>query len=96
MSTKTANICLFTLVFLSFLAGAHDFSLLGNDHIAHGPLAPECSSCESFEEDSDLFIREGIEPFQPDTISLLSPILSKVLVDQGFVRSIFHPPTSIH
>ncbi len=93
MIRRTANICLLSLVFLSLLSGAHDFLGLGTDHAPCG--VPECSAYESFEEDTDLFIREGVEPFQPEAVSLLSPMLSKVLADQGFVRSVFRPPTDI-
>jgi hypothetical protein len=95
MIRGTVNICFLTLVFLSFLSGAHDFPGLGNGHVPRGLLVPECSSCACSEEDIDPFTGEGIEPFQPKPISLSFQILPEILVDQGVVRSIFRPPTFI-
>jgi hypothetical protein len=55
---------------------------------------PECSHGLSFEE-IDPFLHEGTEPYQPKNLSSLILIAPEALLDQGFVRSIFRPPTSI-
>jgi len=95
---------LVVFVIIPSLLGAHDFSPLGNipgsgsqspcDTCPIGPLMPECSHGLSFEE-IDPFLHEGTESYQPKTLSSLILIAFEAFLDQGFVRSIFRPPTSI-
>jgi hypothetical protein len=95
---------LIVLVIIPSLLGAHEFFPLENfpgsasqgpsDTDPSGPLMPECSHGPSFEE-NDPYLYEGTEPYQPKTLSSFITIPPEVLLDQGFVRSIFRPPTSI-
>ena len=95
---------LVVLVILPSLLGAHDFSRLGKNPVSGsqspcdtgpcGPLMPECSHGLSFEE-IDPFLHEDMETYQLKVVSPLIPIAPEVLLDQGVVRSIFRPPTSI-
>jgi len=104
MLRKAINILLLALVILPSLLGAHDFSQLGNipgsrsqspcDTCPIDPLMPECSHGLSFEE-IDPFLHEVTESYNPKTLSSLILIASEAFLDQGFVRSIFRPPTSI-
>jgi hypothetical protein len=102
MRKKIINTCLLILVFLSSLSGAHDFSQLGNNpgsgSQAHcnteqcNPCIPESPYCPYF-EDIDPFLHQEMEPCQPRAVSLSLPVAPEALFDQGFVRSIYRPPT---
>jgi hypothetical protein len=104
MLWRLISTILVVLVIIPSFLGAHDFSQLGKDPVSgsqgpcdtgsNGPLMPECSHGQSFEE-IDPFLHEGTEPFQPKTLSSLILIAPEAFLDQGFVRSIFRPPTSI-
>ena len=104
MLWRLISTILVVLVILPPLLGAHDFSRLGKNPVSgsqspcdtgsSGPLMPECSHGQFFEE-IDPFLHEGTEPFQPKALSSLILIAPDALLDQGFVRSIFRPPTAI-
>jgi len=106
MGRRTINICLFILVFMPSLLGAHDFSPLGNirgpesqcprDTNQRETRTPECPSCVFLEEDSiDPFLHEDTESCQLKSVSPLIPTAAGALLNQGFVRSIFRPPAPI-
>ncbi len=96
---------LVVLVIIPSLLGAHDFSPLGNtpgsgsqspcDTNQCDPRTPECPNCVSLEDSIDPFIHEDTEIYQLKAVSPLIPIALEVLLDQGVVKSIFRPPTSI-
>jgi hypothetical protein len=104
MLWRLISTTLVVLVILPSLLGAHEFSPLGNtpgsgpqsprDTGPRGPLMPECSYGLSFEE-IDPFLHEDTGTYQVKVVSPLIPIPPEAFLDQGFVRSIFRPPTSI-
>jgi hypothetical protein len=104
MLWRLLSTILVVLVIIPSLLGAHDFSRLGENPVSGsqspcdtspcGPLMPERSHGLSFEE-IDPYLYEGTEPYQPKTLSSLILIAPEAFLDQGFVRSIFRPPTSI-
>jgi hypothetical protein len=93
------------LVIIPSLLWANDLSSLGNilgpgSQIPCGanqsdPGMPECPNCVSLDDTVDPFLHEYTETYQFKTVSLSIPIAPEVLLDQGYVRSIFRPPTSI-
>ena len=105
MLWRLISTMLVVLVIIPSLLGAHDFSALGNtlgsgsqspcDTNQRDPRAPECPSCVSLEDSIDPFLHEDTETYQLKAVSPLIPIATEVLLDQGFVRSIFRPPISI-
>ena len=96
---------LVVLVIISSFLGSPGFSPLGNilgrgshspwDRDQRDPRAPECFNCVSLEDSIDLFLHEDIEAFLLKAVSPFIPMPPDVLVDQGFVTSIFRPPASI-
>jgi hypothetical protein len=105
MLWRLINGILVVLVIIPSLLGAHDFSPLGNipDSGSQGPWGtnqrdpgtPECPNCVSLEDSIDPFLHEDAGTYQLKAVSPLIPIALEVLLDQGFVRSIFRPPASI-
>ncbi len=97
MARKTISICLLFFVPLVFFSGAYDLPLLGADLLPFDPTGDESSSSMSCDEDidDDFFIKDGTNSFQPKVLSLLFHTFPEVFVSQGFVSSIFRPPTSI-
>ncbi len=96
---------LVAVVIIPCLLGAHDFSPLGNilaseskspcETNQRDPGKPECPNCISFEDSTDPFLYEHTETCQVKVVSPLIPVDPEALFDQGFVRSIFRPPSSI-
>src|SRR4030042_6552122 len=58
------------------------------------PNMPKCPLCPSFSS-INLYLYHGIGVYLPILTSSLIFICVDTLSDQGFVKSIFHPPTSI-
>jgi hypothetical protein len=93
------------LVIIPSLLGVHDFSPLGNilypgsqspyDTKHRDSRMPECPNCISLEDSIDPFLYEYTETYQLNAGSPLISIAPHVLIDQGFVTSIFRPPASI-
>ncbi len=96
---------LVVFIIIPSLLGAHDLSPFGNilgpgpqspfDKNQHDSRMPECPNCVSWEDSTDPFLHEDTEIYLLRAVSPSSPIAPVVLLDQGFVRSIFRPPTSI-
>jgi hypothetical protein len=88
MPKRTINIFISTLLLLAFSGGALDLSVW-----AEVSVCPDSSFSDS-NEDDDYLLREG-EPYLPAPTFCLALVSVSTLPDQGFVKSIFHPPTSI-
>jgi len=58
------------------------------------PYQPKCPLCPSSSSFIQLF-RQGVADYLPTPTSSFILFTSGTLSDQGFVRAIFHPPTSI-
>lgn len=58
---------------------------------AHMPKCPLCPSSGSM----SLYLSNGIRIYTPIFTSSFNPISVDTLSDQGYVRSVFRPPTSI-
>jgi len=54
-------------------------------------IDPDCpfSNCD------DDYLRNKVEPYIPVLVPSLARVDSRTLSDQGFVRSMYHPPRSI-
>jgi len=92
MPKRIVNIFILTLllvVLLGFSGGAPDLSVW-----AEVPVCPDSffSDCE---EDDDCLLNGG-RPYLATPTFCLAPLVGvSSLPDQGFVKSIFRPPTSI-
>ena len=105
MRWKLISSILVVLVIIPSLLRAHDFSLFGNilcsrsqsscDTSQCDSQIPECPNCVSMEDSIDPFLPEDTNIYQKEVVSALILLTPEGLLDQGFVRSIFHPPTSI-
>jgi hypothetical protein len=102
MLRKTSNILVSLLLLLPFFTGAGEFFYLSNNDTASfqepchmdqcNPYTPKCPLCPSVSSISLIFDQEGLiylPTFNPSYIQ----IISETLTDQGFTKSIFHPPT---
>jgi hypothetical protein len=62
------------------------------DHCNPGmPKCPLCSSSSSI----NLYLNHAAEAYLPTLTSSLMVVSVDTLSDQGFVKSVFHPPTSL-
>ena len=86
MPKRIINIFISTLLLLAFSGEALDLSLWAE--------APVCSDCPFSDYDDDYLLKE-VEPYLPAPTFCLALVSLSTLPDQGFVKSIFHPPTSI-
>jgi len=79
---------LFLLVSLALSGGAPAPSVW-----AEAPVCPD-SPFSDCEEDDDYLLKKG-KPYLPASTFCLTLVSLSTLSDQGFVKSIFHPPTYI-
>jgi len=84
----TINIFILTLLLLTFSGEALSLSVW-----AEVPVCPD-SSFSDCNEDEDYLLKEG-GPYLPAPTFYLALVSVSTLPYQGFVKSIFHPPTSI-
>lgn len=57
------------------------------------PYMPKCPLCPSSGSMS-LYLSTGTRIYPPTLTSPFNPISTDTLADQGFVKSVFHPPPS--
>jgi len=88
MAKWIINIFLLPLFLLAFSGEAIGLSVW-----TEVPVCPD-SPFSDCNEDDDCRLKEG-EPFLPASTFCLALVSVSTLPDQGFVKSIFHPPTSI-
>jgi hypothetical protein len=87
MPKRIVNIFISTLLLLAFSGGAFGLSVG-----AEVPVCPDSSFSDCNED--DYLLKEG-EPYLPAPTFCLALVSLSTLPDQGFVKSIFRPPTSI-
>src|SRR4030043_1226615 len=104
MLSKALNIFMSILLLLPLLIGEVGFFQMVNndppsfqkpcdmDHC--NPYMPKCPLCPS-SSFMRLYLPNGTRIYAPTLTSLFYPISADTLSDQGYVKSIFHPPTSI-
>ena len=88
MTKRIANIFFLTILLLAFSGEALDLSVWAKVHVC--PDSP----FSDLNEDDDYLLKER-EPYLPSPTFCLLLVSVNTLQDQGFVKSIFHPPTSI-
>jgi len=86
MAERTINILILTLVLLTFSGEALSLSVLAE--VAVYPDSP-------FADCNDDYLLKEVEPYLPAPTFCLALVSLSTLPNQGFVKSIFHPPTSI-
>ncbi len=85
MPKRIVNIFILPLLLLAFSGEA-----LGLSVWAEVPVCPD----SPFSDYDDYLLKEG-DPYLPAPTFCLALVSVSTLPDQGFVKSIFHPPTSI-
>ena len=105
MLRRMTIILLIFATLLPPLLGIHDFSALRNilgpntqipcNATQRDPQTPDCPNCVSLEESFDPFLYEYMEASQVKVFTPSIPLVPQVLLDQGYVQSIFRPPASI-
>jgi hypothetical protein len=90
MAKRIINIFLLPLLLLAFSGEA-----LGLSVWAEVPVCSDSSFSDSDCEEDDDFLLEGGRPYLATPTLCLALVSISTLHDQGFVKSIFHPPTSI-
>jgi len=103
MLKKGLNIFISTLLLLPLLTGGGGFfQTVNNDppsfqnpcDMNHcNPHMPKCPLCPS-PSSTNLYFSEEMGAYLPTLTSLFILITIDNLSDQGFVKSIFHPPTT--
>ena len=88
MPKRIANIFFLTLLLLVFSGNTLDLPIWAD--VSEYPYSPLSDS----NEDDDYFLEEK-GPNLPAPTFYLTLVSESTLPDQGFVKSIFHPPTSI-
>jgi hypothetical protein len=109
MSKKITHVLMSILVLLPFFTAAPGFPQLANNDLPSfqktcdmdhcdmdncNPDMPKCSLCPSSGSFIQLF-RYELADYLPTPTSSYILLTSGTLSDQGFVRTIFHPPTPI-
>jgi hypothetical protein len=109
MPRKISHVFMSILVLLPFLAGVPGIpQLANNDHLSFqktcdmdhcdmdncDPDVPKCPLCPSSGSFIQLF-RQEMTDYLPTPTSSFILLTLGTLSDQGVVRAIFHPPTSI-
>jgi len=87
MPKRIVNIFISTLLLLAFSGGS-----LGLSVWAEVPVCPDSAFSDC--NDDEYLLKEG-EPYLPAPTFCLTLVSISTLHDQGFVKSIFHPPTTI-
>jgi hypothetical protein len=87
MPKRIVNIFISTLLLLAFSGEALDLSIW-----AEVSVCPDSSFSDCY--DDDCLLRERLPYLSAPTLCLALVSVS-TLLDQGFVKSIFHPPTSL-
>jgi hypothetical protein len=109
MQKKISHVFMSILVLLPFFTVAPAFPQLANNDLPSfqktcdmdhcdmdtcNPDMPKCPLCPSSSSFVQLF-RQVVADYLPTPTSSFILFTSGILSDQGFVRAIFHPPTSI-
>jgi hypothetical protein len=104
MSKKSLNIIISILLMLPLLTGAEEFpqtvgsSVPAFQDLCHtdqcNPKMPKCPLCPSAGS-TNLYFYHGLESYLPLFTYSLATVDFDSLSDQGFVRAIFHPPTTL-
>jgi hypothetical protein len=109
MSKKISHVFMSILVLLPFFTGASGFPQLANNDLPSfqktcdmdhcdmdncNPDVPKCPLCPSPGSSIQLF-RQEMADYLPTPTSSFILLTLGTLSDQGVVRAIFHPPTSI-
>ena len=104
MLKKALIIFISIILLLPLLTGAVGFSQTVNndppsfqkpcdmDHC--NPYMPKCPLCPSSSSMSP-YLPSGTRIYAPTLSSLFNPISADTLPDQGYVKSVFHPPTTL-
>ena len=109
MLKKSVNIFISILLFIPFFTGTSGFSVLGDnlpfsfqkpcdmdhcdmDHAS--PNTPKCPLCPTFNSFAP-YLSGGVRIDLPALPSSFIVLSINTLSDQGVVKAIFHPPTSI-
>jgi hypothetical protein len=109
MLRKIVHVFISILVLLPFFTGISGFPQLANNYLPSfqkpcdmdpcnmdhcNPYLPKCPLCPSSNSFIQLF-RQEVADYLPTPTSSFILFTLGTLSDQGFVRAIFHPPTSI-
>jgi hypothetical protein len=109
MLRKVSHLFVSILVLLPFFTGIPGFPQLANSDLPSfekpcdmdncdmancNPQMPKCPLCPSSNSFVQLF-RQEVADYLPTPASSFILVTLGTLSDQGFVRAIFHPPTSI-
>jgi len=86
MAKRIINIFILPLLLLAFSGEALGLSVWAE--------VPECLDSPFSDCNDDYLLKEG-NPYLPAPTFCLALVSVSTLPDQGFVKSIFHPPTSI-
>ena len=87
MPKRIVNIFILTLLLLAFSGGAFGLSVWAEAPVCLDSPFSDCN-------DDNYLLKEG-EPYLPAPTFCLVLVSVSTFPDQGFVKSIFHPPTSI-
>ena len=109
MLRKIVHVFISILLLLPLLTGMPGFGQFANNYLPSfqktcdmddcdmdncNPHMPKCPLCPSSNSFIQLF-RQEVADYLPTPTSSFILFTSGILSDQGFVRAIFHPPTSI-